>query len=454
MAVGDFDNFYPINPWANVATNQRDLFNAVLLSDFYRKHVIYNRFVTTQINLGDVRAKNMTLTKLIAPHANFNQTGLRQIWLPSSYIDSAARDVTFARYSGKLSLNEYDDMVTYWQSNGAFGLKPIINGATGPQMVAVFERVARNTFLSNSFKMMGAGGTATGFNQITSLDTMSSDLIEDIHLGMAERGVPYADNLDGRHGNIPCITTPGIVQTIRKQAGPGDWIDAHRYADQGALINGLVGSWRGVDFYQTNDACLYNCGTIYKQVNITGQIHQGDGSPDPTVTLVDSVFKVGQTSGVTHYVQTAGFSVGDFKVNDYVTIHVGRTNANGVTNGVDYTDGKAHNRRIVAVDQPNGRIALDQPILEDFTTDLGSGVYGYVTKGRHIHTATFVGGSDGVVQGVGRPPRVHTPKPIDDTESIYRVAWDAYLGYNLFEPAVFEVFIGAGPNRMKGPTVR
>jgi hypothetical protein len=48
---------------------------------------------------------------------------------------------------------------------------------------------------------------------------------------------------------------------------------------------------------------------------------------------------------------------------------------------------------------------------------------------------------------------VHTPKPVDDFDSVYRVSWDGYMGYSVFEPLVFENWFGAGPNRIKGSTI-
>jgi hypothetical protein len=74
-----------------------------------------------------------------------------------------------------------------------------------------------------------------------------------------------------------------------------------------------------------------------------------------------------------------------------------------------------------------------------------------VTKGRHVHTAIFVGGPNGVVMGVAQPPRIATPVPIDDFNSMYRVSWNGFFKYQLYEPKVLEVAFLAGTNREKGP---
>jgi hypothetical protein len=135
-----------------------------------------------------------------------------------------------------------------------------------------------------------------------------------------------------------------------------------------------------------------------------------------------------------------------------VTFHKTVTSAYGVADGVDFNEGTAITRRVVAVDIPNRRLVLDLPIMIDFITDLGGGVYGYVTKARHIHSSIFIGGPQGIVAGSALAPRFHTPRPIDDFESIYRFSWDAYLGYQTYAPEVFEVVFSAGSYRVKGPT--
>jgi hypothetical protein len=142
-----------------------------------------------------------------------------------------------------------------------------------------------------------------------------------------------------------------------------------------------------------------------------------------------------------------------FAIGDYVTIHVDRTNANGVTNGLDYTDGKAQHRRIVNKSGASGAgtLQFDRPLLEDFKTDLGSGVYAYVTKARHVHTMAFLAARDGVVMGVAQPPTIRTPRPVDDLDMIYRISWDAYMGWQSFNKNAVEIVFLSGSNRLTGP---
>ena len=91
--------------------------------------------------------------------------------------------------------------------------------------------------------------------------------------------------------------------------------------------------------------------------------------------------------------------------------------------------------------------------MVDMDTDLGAGVYGYVTKGRHIHTSSYIGGPDAVIGGVGRPPVVKAPPPVDDFEQIQRFSWNAYEGYNNYRPEVAEIVFSAGSIRVTGDKI-
>jgi len=198
---------------------------------------------------------------------------------------------------------------------------------------------------------------------------------------------------------------------------------------------------------------LWNCGAVTFRAPVSAAINAGDGAPAPGVTKVDGTYKVGQSSsGIVNYIQlgtpTSG-SLSQVAVNDIITIHQTVTSAYGVSDGVDFTEGKLTNRRVVQVDEANKRLVLDKPVLVDFNTDLG-GFYGYVTLGRHIHASIFVGGPQAIVAGVSQQPLFYDLDPIDDFKAIYRFSFDQYLGYQPYQPEVFEVLFSAGSTRIKG----
>lgn len=457
-----FDVMYPSNPWEGISTKERPWYSP-FLQDVYYKAAVYNRFVSIQFPVvQDYRAPSMTVTTLLPPHPNFDPIGLRQLWMPASYMDTKARTIEFQRYGGKLAYHEYDDMITYFIKDNVGGLRRIIQQGLGHMMTETIDTLARNAFLygaaTGGWGLYG-GGSGQSFADIDSSAVLSTELIDDVHLGMAERSVPYASGLQGVAGNIVCITSPGAVRDLRNEAtasGNGAaFIDAMRYANATRLINAEVGTYHKVRFVQTPRAILYNCGEITEQLEVTAPIAAGEGSPDPAAEKVDGVWKVGQPgSGVKRYLQFgATADLSEFAVNDIVTIHTNRTNEFGITDGVDFRDGTLHNRRIVSIDNANKRISLDEPIMLDFNTEIDTGVYAYVTKGRHIHTALFIGGLDGVAMGVGMAPSIRAPQPVDDFNSMYRFSWQAYLGYKMWNPQVYEVAFLAGSNRIKGARI-
>ncbi len=435
----------------NFTTSQRNWYNPDL-QDMYWQNSLYSYFVDTRFSFADARTTTMFLDELISAHANIDPVSQRTKWLNSSRIDSRRRQLTFAKYAGKLAYEEYDDLITFWRKDRVAGLRRIIQGELGKMMMTTLDLLARNAFLTSAYRLYGAG---SGFNNMSDTDRLTTSLIESIHLGMAERGVPYATGPEGINGNIICITSPGAYQDLRNEAssyGNGNmFIDLMKRASPQAIIRNQRGIYDSVSFLTTNRAILYNSGPITQQSTITAAVEGGSGASSATV---DGVYDVGQPSGVNNYIPVS--SVSNFAVNDMVTIHVDRTNAYGVSDGVDHTDGKLHYRRIVAINEGGSpRLSFDKPIMEDFDTDLGGGVYGYVTKGKHVHTAIFIAGNDGVANGVMQPPTIITPPPVDDLQEVHRFSWKGRFKYQMFHPEVVEAVFLAGPNRPgPGPVVR
>src|SRR5690606_36593424 len=107
------------------------------------------------------------------------------------------------------------------------------------------------------------------------------------------------------------------------------------------IFKGEIGTYKGVRFIETNYAYLLNCGPIIRQTTITAAHNAGDGV-NPNVK-VDGVYAVGQTSGITNYIQLD--DVGEegaedaFAENDMISLHLTRGSTFGVPNGALYTEG-------------------------------------------------------------------------------------------------------------------
>lgn len=451
-----FDTGYPDHPWAGISTNERMYYDP-LLRDVYRLKAIFGQYITYAQNLRDRGAKTMTVTSLYDIHPNFDRLGLRTMWMPASHVDTKNQTLTFERYGGKVAYDAYTPIITYWNAQAVSGggklnaISAIVNDKLGQHMTDVMDMLARNAILQSPFKLFGSGKTS--FNDLTVDDTATTSMLNEVHLGMKYRGVPYAQTGNGSVGTIVCITSPGVLHDLQQQTDPKDWLVPMAYGDPSRLLNSEVGTFRNIRFVETPKATLFNCGKILIQATVKTAINAGDGTP---ASLVDGTFVVGQPGATKRITLADGTDMTQFSVGDIVTIHSARTNEFGVTNGVDYRDGTLHNRRIVGIINESGPtvkgLQFDEPIMIDFTTALDTNVYAYVTKGLHVHAMMFVGGRDGIVAGVGRPPRLHAPPPVDDFNMIHRFSWDSYMGYNLWNPKVLETVFVSGSFRYSGAT--
>jgi len=454
MATGDLELYYSDEPFSIMDQNQRTWLDPDLI-DIWRLKSVFRPLITFTKNLGDIRATSMTVTQLLDPHPDTTVLSPRQIWMPSMHLDSRSVDITFSHNGNKIALHKYDDMITYWRQNRQAGLRSIARGALGQAEVDMNDLLARNAMLSASrttgYSLFGSSGSGTSFASIGTSDLYDPDIGMDIWLGMTYRNVPGALGPNGPDGSIICYTTPGVLYNVQKNA---EWQSVREYLQDRTLLNYEVGAHKNVRYVQTPKCTLWNCGTIIARAPISLAVSAGDGAPPPGSVKVDGTYKVGQTSsGVRNYIQLGTFTTGSissFAVNDILTFHQTTTDSYGITGGVDFNEGKLTNRRIVGIDTGNGRLTLDTPFLVDFDSDLGSGVYGYVTKARNIHASIFVGGPQAVVAGVAQQPQFYELDPIDDFKAIYRFSFDQYIGYQPYRPEVMEVLFTAGTTRVKG----
>lgn len=455
MATGDFDLYYSDNPWTVMDKNQRTVYDPDLLA-IYRQRALFTPTIQFVKNLGDARATKMVLNQLLDPHPDTTALAVRQIWMPASHIDSRQIEIVFSRYGGKVAYTTYDDIVTYWRQNGSAGVRRIMRGALGQHMVDVLDLLARNAYLSGAlttgYAMYQGGGS--DFSALATTDVFSLNTSLDIWLGMTTRGVAAAMGPAGAANNIICYTSPSVIYDIQKGTGSDEWIAVNQYEGRTQALKYEVGTYKNVRYVSSNKLILWNTGELIAQGLVDAAITAGDGAPDPGTTKVDGTYMVGQTTaGITNYISVGSWGTGslaDIDVNDMVTIHVTRTAANGITNGVDFTEGTSHVRRVVAKSATPDRLVLDQPIMVDMNTDLGGGTYAYVTKARNVHASIFVGGPQGIVSGVALPPRFHAPRPVDDFDMVQRFSWDGYFGHQPYAPEVFEVVFSAGTTRVKG----
>jgi len=441
------DTVFGDHPWANYDTNQRTVYVPELM-EAYAHSALFYKLVDYGVNLAAQRTGSMVFTKPIDPDPNIQTLGNRDLWLPQLFMDSQNITITAERHGGKIQLHKYDDMITYWSEQGAAGLRAIMRKRVAPNMVATLDILARNAFLEHFAPMFA--GSKSDFGALLATDTFDPGVGRDVWL--------WADYTpDPVNHPVVGLVSPAATYAFKSGAGSTEWMGRLDYADPARLLNYEIGQYEGVRYAQHPICTLWNCGPIITQKTITAAVAQGDGAPDPSTSKVDGVYATGQANQ-THYIQ---LSTSDgIRAGDTVTLHRARNAAastTGVYLGVPYNNYQNITRRVVSVDTSTERITLNKPILVDWYETAVAGhpstIYGWVTKARPVHVGVFLKGPRGVVSGVLQPPATYTPPPIDDTQSIYRFSWDAYLKYQIMNPERFEVYFYAGAQRRLGEVI-
>lgn len=437
-----FDTYYGDNPWSGLSQNQRDWYVPAIIEP-WRRQSIYRSFIPMQVDLAGQRTKQMIFTFLYDLEPDTTPLGVRDIWLNSLQGDSRRVTVDTAHHGGKVQFHKYDDYITYWQNNGAEGLIRIFREQLAPSMIRHMDKLARNALLEASFKSYAGDSANTGFDDIVVGDVFDLAWSYDARLQADNMDVPgFGGPAVGNGPSIVCITTPGAISKLIQTDG---WQDINRYTESGVqrMFNNEVGNFGGIRYVRSNDNILHNCGTVAARGNVQVAINAGDGGGDW------GPYTVGQ-SGATSTITLDTGEGANFAVGDVVTIHDAVTSDFGVTDGVDYRAGRVFNRRIV--DVTGDTIQLDKPLLHAFATDLGGGVYAFVTKGVDIHASIYLYGPGAVVAGLTQPVTFHVPPVVDDVEGMFRFSWDAYIGYKQFQTEYMEVVFHAGHSRYASVT--
>lgn len=442
-----YEDFVAINPISVIDQNVWDDREPEVVMNFQKGPTIYTPLIEWTNRSAETGASKSIFTELLEGDVDFDEIEhtAKYIEDPLS-VDSRQRDIGTGRYGDKVQVHDEDSVFQMWKKSGGRDWRPLMRQVLANNVRRKMEMVSRNAYLKGPKAFWTYGGGKANWAQLDSGDIFDLDIVTDWNLRLGNTGSPIIPG-DQASAKV-CIIPPGVTYDFRKGLATATGNEQALFT-QAALYRGEalkyeMGTYEGVRFlevpndtYGQNSAVLYNCGAITAQATVMVAIAAGDGAPNPGTTKVDDVWAVGQQD-VTHYVQLDTGQAADFAKNDWVTIHILRTNAYGVTNGVDPLSGKTIVRRVVEVDTVNDRLSFDRPILRKYSVNLGSGVYAYITKGQHIGFCLVLGSRGGILGNVNRPIKFYEPKSIDDFESIWRFVWDIRAGLNIWEPNLFE----------------
>jgi len=452
-ATTGLDSYYGSEPWSAWDINQRDWY-VPLLQRAYRIRSNYGQMVPIKVDFTAQRTGTIIWTGIYDLEPAIDSIGLHDIWLDSSYTDGWQIRIGMHHYGDKIALHKWEPLVTFFAAGGVGGagnLAGLCRQLLGNSIIDTMEVQIRNAFVGLHTAYFVGGGS--GFSDISDADLFDPNMAADIQLGFA-----YHEVVDpNQPGGLTAVAyaSPGQVYSAQKD---DEYISVRRYNVEGMrqLLRYEVGETKGIRYINHPVNTLFNAGNITAQAPVSAAIHAGDGSPDPGAdgsgTKVLGTYEVGQKKGTqVHYIQLGSFGVGsiaDLKVGDKISIHTlrsdGQTLPFDVVNAPLPTDGTKEDRIIVGIDAGNGRVMLDKPIMRDYTTELASGVYAYLTKGQHIHVCVIQAAPGAVVGGFAQPPQLHVPPAVDDLEAMFRLSWDGYYDYSRFRTETACVVFSAG----------
>jgi N4-gp56 family major capsid protein len=406
---------------STLPNGQRAYYEQLLLETLRTKSILAPFTVMKE----DFRGRDtgyITYSEVFDTEPNWNALTESSIWLKGAHLDSRSVTIELEIHGDVIKISDYNELTNFW-NNG--DLTSLVKGKLGINMVDTLDILARNAFLSTTYKTFGGGKASRA--ALGAADLFVPDMAELIRTHLEEREVPgVAAVTDADVKGIVCVTTPRVIHDIRTGAG-SNWLDVISYAGATRKFTGEAGTWNGVRFLRTNRLVLRNHGAKIAQGTLASATVPGQGA----ASTVDAVYSVGQSNS-TRYITINEAMPAEFVVGKTVTIH-----SQALGDVVLESDGTQETRRIVSVDGAQKRLVFDKPLLKDHAAG------DYVTLAVDVHGSIFMGGP-GVVYGVGERAHPLVLPKIDDMGMINRFSWRSFSKMQLFRPEMFEVVESAG----------
>lgn len=448
----DLFDYYNQNPVGVIDQNTWDDKLAAVNMNFQTGPSIFTPLIDWTDRSQQTGAAVSHFTDLMEGDVDNDEIGLADNYIEQpNGLDSRYRKIAVKRYGDKVQAHKSSSYFQQWKMSGGRDWTGLLRGILGNNVRRKMEILSRNAYLLGPSSYWTYSGGATSFANLNAGSTFGLDMVNAWNLRLGSTGSPVVpgDKAAAKLAILPPGAFYDFQQTLAAASASEASMWRDTYINSGQGLNYEVGAYKNVRFmvnpsdnYGQNSSVLYNAGKISKQLTVTSAITAGDGAPDPETTSVDGTWYVGQKD-VTHYIQCSAFTASEIEVNDIVSIHTARTNAYGVTNGVNFLSGKTITRRVVAVDDANNRLAFDRPIMKNYSTDLGGGVYAYVTKAVHVGMVLVLGSRGGILGSVNKPIEFYEPRPVDDFNSVFRFTWDTNVGFNIWDPNLFEIHFTA-----------
>jgi hypothetical protein len=493
MAV-TYEQYMDAHPWREVWDQDKWPERSVAIDTRFRQENIY---FTPIVGGGVVMPPGVGWddpwykgAEIIPSHINHNEIGRYQRMMDAIYIDSQQKKLySRNRYGTKIQWDRRDTMVTRYGGDSDSFLAAALMGQFGNQIVGIHERGCRDAILEFSIhKFIAPNGAKfeIGTADFSNIERSSSYAFDIRWLDDSASRMSYRSRNQTAHSDTGLYNDPVpgnnfadsfLVHTttpVMKSLWENDensWLTPLLALQDQRVINGGEASWRnrGVVADTGYQLVLWNAGNLTKQVAVTSPIKWGDGAPDPEVdAAVDGVYYPGQSSaGITHYIQCSAFAASEFVAGDVISIHVKRQGTGageinyGITDGVDFLDGKTVTMEIYEVDAVNNRLVFRQPMTEEFVdafsyaslngSSATGNAYAFITSAQHIHPVYVYAATNPVMyvsrlQPDGSHIEYHQPSDDNvDFPSVVRFTANWYAEFNQWAPQLTEIIFCAAP---------
>ncbi len=444
LSLEQFLDVHPMAAWNRDTWDQRD---EAVDTRFHESDIHFtpmSDYVAFPTGVG-LNQKWYTGRQIVQANANHNELGWYQRFTDSIYVDLRERSLqSRKRYGGKSQYDKFDELVTRFGNDSDSFISAVMQQQLLNNVVVVHEKIARDATLNFAQnKFLGNKSTFSATNNLSTLDGSGDFMFDITYLDeMARRFMvrsmetrrkygDYANPVPGENfrSNV-LVMVPSLVYADIWESPARDWLVDLRQLDDKRIINSAQPAlqYRNITIADYGmELSLWNAGRILKQVSVTEPISWGDGAPDPELETVDGIWYTGQAgANVKHYIQVtpASFVAADYPVGDMIAVHVKKTNAWGVTNGVDITDGLTIMCEVHSTDPTAGKIVVRVPVTEQYDKAVEPGVFAYVTRAQHVYPVYTIG-ARGYMKWAGRE-KITWHKPTDleaDYPSIVRVTW-------------------------------
>lgn len=413
------------NPWGDLSMLERYPTYVPALMDTYLRRTKYARFVNVQIDFGAMRSRQMVLTRQIHGRPNFSPKTAKTLeFQVQTFMGLQRKTIDIEYHFDKIQWHDDDQLFNFTN----VPLPTLCRNELGWNMSQYFDYLARRATLGSAYAYYINGTDFSGLTSSSHIFDLTK--VNDILLSME-----YEDMFDGEDAmpTVACLTSPGVISDIAN-AAPGEWRSLNAYTEEGRralMAYGIKGVYKGVGFIPSTIQVLWCAGPVSVQIEIVEPMNTLDG-------VANSANAQGWNSaqsGIKNYIQLSSTpatgALSSIAAGDVIVIHRTRTDAYGVTSGVDPNEGTADHRVVASVDTGNNRIVLTEPWLKDGYTAPLEGVLGWVTKANHIHMSSFIADASALQMGVAQAPLLNQKDGDDDMGKLHKLAWDFHGAISL-----------------------